>query len=60
MWNIGSLSGKGGDVYEEFIKRMIDICCLQSVRWRGQGSWMLVMVEGDISCGGLEKDLVVL
>ena len=27
--NLGSLSGKGGDVCEELRKRMIDVCCLQ-------------------------------
>ena len=31
-WNIGSLSGKGGDVCEELRKRMIDVCCLLEVR----------------------------
>ena len=41
MWNIGRLSGKGGDVCEELRKRMIDVCCLQEVRWRGQGARML-------------------
>ena len=45
-WNLGSLSGKG-EVCEELIKRMIDVCCLQEVRWRGQGSSMLEM-EGRI------------
>ena len=39
-WNIGSLSGKG-EVCEELRKRMIDVCCLWEVRWRGQGSMML-------------------
>ena len=27
-WNLGSLSGKGGDVCEELRKRMIDMCWL--------------------------------
>ena len=36
------LSENGGEVYEEQRKRMIDVCCLQ-VRWRVQGSRMLVM-----------------
>ena len=35
-WNLGSLRGKGG-------KRMIDVCCLQDVRWRWQGARMLGM-----------------
>ena len=42
-WKIGSLSGKGGEDCEELRKRMIDMCCLQEVRWRGQGARMLEM-----------------
>ena len=34
MLNFGSQSGKG-EVCEPR-KRMIDVCCLQEVRWRGQ------------------------
>ena len=41
-----SLSGKGGEVCEELRKRMIDVCCLQEVRWRGQGARMLGMKGG--------------
>ena len=44
MWNIGCLSGKG-EVCEELRKRMIDVCCLQEVRWREYGAMMLG-VEG--------------
>ena len=40
-WNVVSLSGKRGEVCEEQRKRMIDVCCLQEVRWRGQGARML-------------------
>ena len=36
MWNLGSLSGNGGDVCEELRKRMIDVCSLQEVIWRVQ------------------------
>ena len=32
MWNLGSLSGNGGEVCEELRKRTIDVCCLQEVR----------------------------
>ena len=35
-----SLSGKR-EVCEELEKRMIDVCCPQEVRWRGQGARML-------------------
>ena len=33
----------GGEVCEELRKRMIDVCCLQEVRWRVQGARMLGM-----------------
>ena len=35
---------------------MIDLCCLQEVRWRGQGAKMWGM-KGDVSCGGVEKKM---
>ena len=37
-WNLGSMVEIGGDVCEELRKRMIDVCCLQEVRWRGHGA----------------------
>ena len=43
MQNLGSLSGNGEEVCEELRKRMIDVCCLLEVRWRGQGARMLSM-----------------
>ena len=46
MQNFGSLSGRGGEVCEEVRKIMIDVCCLQEVRWR-HGSKMLG-VDGKI------------
>ena len=39
-WNLASLSGKVGEVCDELIKRMIDVCCLQGVRWRALGAMM--------------------
>ena len=32
-WNVGSMSRR-----EELGKRRMDVCCLQEVRWRGQGA----------------------
>ena len=43
MWNLGSLSGKVGEVCEELRKGMIDVCCLPEVRWRGQEARVLGM-----------------
>ena len=40
-WNLGSQSGKGGEGVEELRKRMIDVCCLHEVIWRGQSNRML-------------------
>ena len=41
--NLRSLSGKGEEVCEELRKWMIDVRCLQEVRWRGQGARILGM-----------------
>ena len=43
--NLGSLSRKTGEICEELWKRMIDVPCLQEVRWRGQCCRM-VLIEG--------------
>ena len=40
--NLGSLS-EDGEICEELRKRMIDVCCSQDVRWRGQGARILGM-----------------
>ena len=42
-WNLCNLSGNGGDICEELRKRMIDVCCLQVVKWKGWGVRMLGM-----------------
>ena len=42
-WNISSLSGKGREVYGEFKKRMIDVCCLRKVRQGRRNAKMLGM-----------------
>ena len=35
---MGSLHGKKTDVCEELRKRKVDVCCIQKVRWKGQGA----------------------
>ena len=40
-WNVGSLRCRGTEVCEELRKRKVDICCLQEVRWRGEGARFL-------------------
>ena len=36
--NVGSLCGRKTEVCEELTKRKVDICCIQEVRWKGQGA----------------------
>ena len=36
--NVGSLCGRKTEVYEELRKRKVDVCCIQEVRWKGQGA----------------------
>ena len=54
-WNLGSLGGKEGDVR----KTMIDVCCLQEVRWRRQGERMLEMRVKNINGGCLKKEMAL-
>ena len=52
---------RGGEACEELSKRMIDVCCLQEVRWRGQGARMLGMYgrRYELWWSGKEMELVV-
>ena len=43
-----------GDICEEQRKRMVDVCCLQEVRWRGQGARD---ERKETGCGGLKKEI---
>ena len=38
---------------EELRKRKVDVCCLQEVRWRGEGARFLASRE-DTNYGGVE------
>ena len=40
-WNVGSMSGKWGEISETLKRCCVDICCLQKVRWKGQGAKMI-------------------
>ena len=35
-WNVGSMSGKWGEISETLKRRCVDICCVQEVKWKGQ------------------------
>ena len=37
-WIVRSMSGSGTEVCEEMRKSRMDVCCLEEVRWRGQGA----------------------
>ena len=39
-WNVGSISGKWGEISETLKRCCVDICCVQEVRWKGQGARM--------------------
>ena len=38
IWNVGSMSGKWGEISETLKRRCVDIYCLQEVRWERQGA----------------------
>ena len=40
-WNVGSMSGKWGEISETLKRRCVGICCLQEVRWEWQGDQMI-------------------
>ena len=40
-WNVGSLCGRGVEICEELRKRKVDVCGLQEVRWKNEGTRFL-------------------
>ena len=40
-WNVGSMLRKWGEISETLKSRCVDICCVQEVRWKGQGARMI-------------------
>ena len=47
------------EVCEELRKRRMDVCCLQEVRWRGQGAQFMGVKDSNISCGGLQGIVMI-
>ena len=39
--NVGSMTGRSGEVVEMAARRRLDFCCLQETRWRGGSARML-------------------
>ena len=37
-WNVGTLTGRSGEVVRVLEKRRVDLCCLQETRWKGEGT----------------------
>ena len=35
-WNVRSISGRGTEVCQELRERVIEVCCLQELRWKDQ------------------------
>ena len=40
-WNVGSMSGKWGEISETLKRCCVDICCVREVKWKGQGARMI-------------------
>ena len=40
-WNVGSMLRKWGEISETLKRRCVDICCVQEVRWKGEGARMI-------------------
>ena len=40
-WNVGSMTGRSGEVARELGERNVDAACLQETRWKGAGTRMI-------------------
>ena len=36
-WNVGTMVGRGMEIVMELMKRRVSVCCIQEVRWKGDG-----------------------
>ena len=39
--NVGTTAGRTGEVVEVLVRRRVDICCVQEMRWNGSGARMV-------------------
>ena len=37
-WDIGTLKGRSGEVCEVLWRRKVQVCCIQEIRWKDEGS----------------------
>ena len=40
-WNVRYMLQKWGEISKTLKRHCVDICCLQKVRWKGQGAKMI-------------------
>ena len=40
-WNVGSLTGRSGEIEDTLERRKVDVCCVQETRWKGEGARVL-------------------
>uniref|UniRef100_UPI00358E0C29 craniofacial development protein 2-like n=1 Tax=Myxine glutinosa TaxID=7769 RepID=UPI00358E0C29 len=45
-WNVGTMTGRSGEVVEVLVRRRVDICCVQETRWKGSGVRMVKGRQG--------------
>uniref|UniRef100_A0A8C4QPJ3 PX domain-containing protein n=1 Tax=Eptatretus burgeri TaxID=7764 RepID=A0A8C4QPJ3_EPTBU len=45
-WNVGTMTGRSGEVVETLVRRRVDICCVQETRWKGSGVRMVKGRQG--------------
>ena len=39
--NVGSMSGRGGEVVDMLRRKKLDFCALQETRWKGSGAQVM-------------------
>uniref|UniRef100_UPI00358FD06E craniofacial development protein 2-like n=1 Tax=Myxine glutinosa TaxID=7769 RepID=UPI00358FD06E len=44
--NVGTMTGRSGEVVEVLVRRRVDICCVQETRWKGSGVRMVKGRQG--------------
>ena len=46
-WNVGTLTGRSGEIAEVLERRRVKVCCIQETWWKGDGARVIRTATGE-------------